>query len=691
MKHLLGCFNDDRTEGILCQFPLDKACFNAYESTETVEASHYFESVKNKLHLSSSTKATAKALSVPELVVIVNTQNLEKNTIMSRRSSYQKILALEKRGVQVVERDINLTLDLIFSAAVCLVWYETRNIVDKTEEAVAISAVPAFIEDIATKNLMSLSLSFSGCILIFEGENNFLEYIMESSDMLYAAAASLDFNLQLFCSHMPETTDEIILNCIRTTGIIDRGLYSAMSESESIAESFLTRFPSLNPLSAHALLSCGGVLVEFLEWSHECRIQKIGNYKVPAESISLFNALCRYGELGESKSVMTDCSSIDSDTSGGILQPKSKRQRYGVSSHGPGMLMDESFYSEPSQLNRKSSGMLHPPSHSNKSTFHEAPEKPQLFSNAETIYRKHDVNYLNRNDCVGDTRARDSQPHDRFSDDLIDYNCSFLDEACAASRRGFNLRRSELGCEPATEGFLSSSRLSDGHASTFPSASEMNWVENALTNSSRSEESHGLKNAIFDEHLFAKRNYFFEQNHTDPHGQLKHANTVPSLGQFLRSKAREPSQQEGLPQQIIKSLGEANERRRAHQQSSCNTNPSFRCSLKRKATYQKKSPSIIDSFRYQGGTKQATDTAKKQNNLIRGRPSRQNLDKKDSPLIKPTWTPVDKRARQVTGALFNLLTLVRAVSIRFLGLKVVVDTPLHKGDDSPTRASYEVS
>ncbi|KAK8951145.1 hypothetical protein KSP39_PZI004898 [Platanthera zijinensis] len=540
-------------------------------------------------------------------------------------------------------------------------------------------------------NLATISIFRLLFSQIFEGENNFLEYIMESSDMLYAAAASLDFNLQLFCSHMPETTDEIILNCIRTTGIIDRGLYSAMSESESIAESFLTRFPSLNPLSAHALLSCGGMLVEFLEWSHECRIQKIGNYKVPAESISLFNALCRYGELGESKSVMTDCSSIDSDNSGGILQPKSKRQRYGVSSHGPGMLMDESFYSEPSQLNRKSSGMLQP-SHSNKSTFHEAPEKPQLFSNAETIYRKHDVNYLNRNDCVGDTRARVSHPHDRFSDDAIDYNCSFLDEACAsASRRGFNLRRSELGCEPATEGFLSSSRLSDGHAGTFPSASEMNWVENALTNSSRSEESRGLKNAIFDEHLFAKRNYFVQQNHTDAHGQLKHANTVPSLGQFLRSKAREPSQQEGLPKQIIKSLGEANERRRAHQQSSCNTNPSFRCSLKRKATYQKKSPSIIDSFRYQGGTKQATDTTKKQNNFIRGRPSPQNLDKKDSPLIKPTWTPVDKRARQVTGAFFILLTLVRVVSIRFLGLKVVVDTHLHKGDDSPTGASYEVS
>lgn len=476
--------------------------------------------------------------------------------------------------------------------------------------------------------------------------------------MLYAAAASLDFNLQLFCSHMPATTDEIILNCIRTTGITDGGLYSAMPESESIAESFLSRFPSLNPLSAHAILSSGGMLVEFLEWSHERRIQTIGKYKVPAESISLFNALCRYGELGESKSVMTDCSSIDSDNSGGILQPKSKRQRYGASSHGPGMLIDESFYSEPSQMNHKSSGTLQP-SHSNNPRFHHAPEKARLFNNAETIYRKHNVNYLNRDNPIGDTWARYSHPHDSFSDDVIDYNCSFLDEACApVPRWGFNLRRSELGCEPDTEGFLSSSRLSDGQGTTFPSSSEINWAENALTNSSRSKESRGLKNVLFDEHLFAKSNHFLQQNHKDAHGRLKHANTVPSVGQFLRANAREPSQPEGPPKQIIKSLGEANERRRTYHQSSCNTNPSVPGSLKRKATYQKKSPSIIDSFRYQGGTKQAADTAKKRNYLIRGRPSPRDLDKKDSPLIKPTWTPVDKRARQVLFSLSTLLVCI---------------------------------
>ena len=45
----------------------------------------------------------------------------------------------------------------------------------------------------------------------FEGESNFLAAIMESSDTIYAAAASLDMNLQLLFSYILESTDEIIL------------------------------------------------------------------------------------------------------------------------------------------------------------------------------------------------------------------------------------------------------------------------------------------------------------------------------------------------------------------------------------------------------------------------------------------------------------------------------------------------
>lgn len=165
MAYLQGCLNDQNTEGLLTHFLLDNACSYSFKSVRGIDPSLDNEYAMNILHPSSSNIATAKSCSVPEVVIVVNTQNLDKNLITSRRSSYQKILELEKRGVQVVERDINLPLDLIFSAAVCLVWYEARNIVDK-KEVLNMSAIPAFIENIATKILMSLSFAFSGCILV---------------------------------------------------------------------------------------------------------------------------------------------------------------------------------------------------------------------------------------------------------------------------------------------------------------------------------------------------------------------------------------------------------------------------------------------------------------------------------------------------------------------------------------------
>ena len=172
----------------------------------------------------------------------------------------------------------------------------------------------------------SVTSPFMGIsFLIFEGETSFLSAIMDSSDALYAAAASLDLNLQLFFSYMPVTTDEIILSCTGNASKLNRGIFPAMPESETLGESFLTRFPSTNPLSAHTILSSGGMLIEFLEWFQKRRIQAIGKYHIPDESIYLLNALCRYGEMGDSKSLMTECSSFVSDISSGKLQYDKKK------------------------------------------------------------------------------------------------------------------------------------------------------------------------------------------------------------------------------------------------------------------------------------------------------------------------------------------------------------------------------
>lgn len=100
-------------------------------------------------------------------VIVVNTQNFDKEILISRRSTYQRILAMEKEGTQVVERDSSLPVDVIVSADICLVWYDCRNIGKKaTTVDEASSCLPLCVDDIATNVLTSLSFTFSGCILV---------------------------------------------------------------------------------------------------------------------------------------------------------------------------------------------------------------------------------------------------------------------------------------------------------------------------------------------------------------------------------------------------------------------------------------------------------------------------------------------------------------------------------------------
>ncbi|KAL3524270.1 hypothetical protein ACH5RR_017104 [Cinchona calisaya] len=272
------------------------------------------ECYMNPLHSVSSSMQSKEVHtnnpSSPGTVIVVNTQNFDKEMIISRRSTYQKILALEKGGVQVVERDLNLPVDVIVDAAICLAWYNLKNIGKKASAPdEAFSCLPLCVENIAASVLTSLSFAFSSCILVFEGEKHFVTGIMESSDELYAAAAILGMDLQIFFSYSPIVTDEILMSCIDAVTKLTRGLYPKMPESESLAEAFLTSFPSINPLSAHAILSSGGMLIEFLEWSRDRRIHAIQKYNVPDESVALFGLLCQYGEREDSKSGMTDSSS----------------------------------------------------------------------------------------------------------------------------------------------------------------------------------------------------------------------------------------------------------------------------------------------------------------------------------------------------------------------------------------------
>lgn len=121
-------------------------------------------------HLTSAVEPERIPMNVssfPDTVIIVNTKNFDKEMIISRRSTYQKILAMEKQGAQVVERDLKLPVDVIISAAICLVWYDCRNIGNNASAPDESSSCLALcIENIAANVLTSLSFAFSSCILV---------------------------------------------------------------------------------------------------------------------------------------------------------------------------------------------------------------------------------------------------------------------------------------------------------------------------------------------------------------------------------------------------------------------------------------------------------------------------------------------------------------------------------------------
>ncbi|XP_023635371.1 protein SHORTAGE IN CHIASMATA 1 isoform X2 [Capsella rubella] len=316
-------------EELLNFVPLENVCYAG--SSETTNESEFISMPQESERKSG--KIEPEFLTDQKSVIVVNTKTVDKEMIISRRSTYQKVLAMEKEGVQVVERDSDLPVDLMLSPAVCLLWYDCEYVSKKSTATIGTSSSSlSWIGDIATDVLTSLSFSFSSCIMLFEGEPTFLATIMDSSDELYAAAGSLGISLQLFFSSSADLTDEVILRCIKFSVKLSK-LHVKMSESESLAESFLTKCPSVNPLTAQVILSSSGSLLEFMKLPHSSKVERMQKYHVPVESVDLFSSLCRYGAREDSKSVMTDSSSSvssgpDSDTHHVSVHSGSKKNHH---------------------------------------------------------------------------------------------------------------------------------------------------------------------------------------------------------------------------------------------------------------------------------------------------------------------------------------------------------------------------
>lgn len=659
----------------------------------TIEVEQIFNNIPNLPAADEPEQNPSNISSYPDTVIVVNTQNMDKEMIMSRRSSYQKILAMEKRGAQVVERDLKFPVDVIISVAMCLVWYDCENIRKKaTASDEASSSLPWCIENIAANILTSLSFSFSCCVLVFEGESNFLSAVMESSDELYAAAFSLKMDLQLFFSHSSELTDEIILNCIEFSTKLTKHLYPKMPESETLAESFLTSFLSLNPLSAHAILSSGVTLVEFFEWSHEQRLRAIQKYHVSDESIRLFRALCKYGEREDSRSAMTDCSSSVSsapESRSYHCKPESvKRVDYRPNLPKIDIPMDDLFNFE--ILKQFGDDNLNPPevskSHKNwilgsdenfgdfgggiefqekqgtraadvastmtplRASKYTDPQMPRSSTSYEVkksswpfdgeLFDHEEAGLENFN---FDFNKILRNPQEDFRGEVIDFRDTFpvVDDFSSIPK---SMDLSNFALETDRNTSMGNSRtarrlsFSNSHLPSFPTSAEISsnfnmWDSIDDKGKSSNRLPRERQGELLEEGFNQKKAVYFPSQ---------------SSGSALANAVLSAKPQQGSPW-TMEFLNRIREKSRLRQQAlPPNMSPIFSPFRNNQSKGKKrKSPSILDFYRYQGGNKETPNKINEKKRLKRySQPPASCKKQKTVPPSLPAWTPLDKRAHR---------------------------------------------
>ncbi|KAK1284003.1 hypothetical protein QJS10_CPB21g00504 [Acorus calamus] len=567
---------------------VNNSCIPSGESEYGAHPCHNTESSSFPYPMTSKDMDPSMS-SLSDTVIIVNTQNYDKEMLISRRSSYQRILALEKGGVQVVEREVNLPVDLIFSAAVCLVWYDAKNVgISSTTSEEVSSGLPIFVEKI-TEVLTSMSFAFSDCILIFWS-----------------------------CS--PELTDEIILGCIRYAAKSNGGLFPTLPESETLAETFLTK------------------------------IKAVGRFHVPDESTALFNALCTYGELGESKSGMTEteCSSVDSDNNSFKMLPQRKKQKCMVNNTVE-MPTDNFLYQKP--IFQPSDGFLEPSEALQSYNYrifnvHEPPQKAEnsrFNTNGTFSSRKWGINHSVPNNLPPLGTTKSVIGHDDTRGVVVDYDDSFLDEKLPLGVNSSSFwREPELEMEVAAEASWPAEKFacSMKNHRVFPTIGEINHDLDGWRQSSKRYKASELSN--LDMFRDASRQVIRNSPSLSVHGK----------GEMTtgRNRFQDPvlsSQLQPGSRRKVQNFGRAKQNRENMISPPLRT--SMRGSSSSKGTdtsYKKVSPSIIFSHRYEGDSQPKKTNKQNRQKGVGRPPDLSNIHKKGSSSLLPTWTPIDKRARQ---------------------------------------------
>lgn len=122
-----------------------------------------------------------------EMIIVANIAHQNDHLLTGRRSSFIKVLHLEKENLQVVERELRLPVDLILSPASCLLIYTLGKL---NLEAHSLQNKQTALQNEVVTHLKAISFSFRDCIMVI-----FQSTIRPSA---CNSIANLDFQFSLF-------------------------------------------------------------------------------------------------------------------------------------------------------------------------------------------------------------------------------------------------------------------------------------------------------------------------------------------------------------------------------------------------------------------------------------------------------------------------------------------------------------